>query len=99
MTFVSSRDPPSAQPTNGVVCPHCGHELSMFAEPIADRAENVASKVADAVGSWWFLLVLITVSGGWIVVNLLGARASARRRGLAVNPRGCLVSRSTSVTG
>ena len=78
---MSSPGPPSAPPTDpdpretgdahGVVCPHCGHELSMFAEPMADRAETVASKVADAVGSWWFLLVLIMVSSGWIVVNLV----------------------------
>jgi uncharacterized membrane protein len=78
---MSSPDPPSAPPTDpdpqetgdphGVLCPHCGHELSMFAEPIADRAETVASKVADAVGSWWFLLVLIVASIGWIVVNLV----------------------------
>ena len=64
-------DPRETDDAHGVVCPHCGHELSMFAEPMADRAETVAGKVADAVGSWWFLLVLIMVSSGWIVVNLV----------------------------
>ncbi len=54
-----------------VTCPQCGHELSMFEEPPTDRAEHLAARVADAVGTWWFLTGLVLLILGWLVVNLI----------------------------
>lgn len=52
------------------MCPHCGHALSDFDEPSADRAEQLAATIAAMVGTWWFLAGLVAVIIGWITVNL-----------------------------
>lgn len=53
-------------------CPNCGHELSMYTEPHgASRAENVAARLADFFGSWFFLLFLAVAIIAWLAVNLV----------------------------
>ena len=53
-------------------CPNCGHELSMYTEPAgASRAENVAARLANFFGSWWFLLFLAVAIIVWLAVNLV----------------------------
>lgn len=41
----------------------------MYMELETDRAETVAARIADAVGSWWTLLVILLLIAGWIAVN------------------------------
>ena len=56
---------------NGVVCPNCGHELSMFMELEVARPERIATAVATAVGSWRFLVVLFMSIIVWLTANVL----------------------------
>lgn len=70
-TAVPSADRHARAGAEVITCPHCGHELSMFEEPPADRAEQLAARVADAVGTWWFLMGLLLLILGWLVVNLV----------------------------
>ena len=52
-----------------LVCPRCGHELSMYVEPAPDRAEALAARVAGIVGSWRFVGALLLSIIVWLVVN------------------------------
>lgn len=52
-------------------CPYCGHVLSSFDEPVPDRSELLAARVAAVVGSWGFLVVVLLVILGWLGLNLL----------------------------
>ncbi|WP_275003308.1 DUF1003 domain-containing protein [Promicromonospora iranensis] len=61
-------DERDASAGSAVVCPRCGHELSMYEEPAMTRGEAVASKLARAFGTWHFLLVLLV-----LVLGALGA--------------------------
>lgn len=54
-----------------VACPHCGHELSMFMELEVARPERIATAVANAVGSWRFLVVLLVAVVVWLTVNIV----------------------------
>jgi len=54
-----------------VVCPNCGHELSMFMELEITRPERVATAVANAVGSWRFLVVLLVAIVVWLTANIV----------------------------
>jgi len=62
---------PHRRSENTVVCPNCGHELSMFMEPETTRPERIATAVATAVGSWRFLVVLIIGIVVWLTVNVI----------------------------
>lgn len=55
----------------GVICPNCGHELSMFMELRITRPERIATAVATAVGSWRFLVVLMICIVVWLTVNII----------------------------
>lgn len=60
------------QDRQSFACPNCGHELSMYTEPDgAGRAENVAARLADFFGSWFFLLFLALAIVAWLVVNVV----------------------------
>lgn len=50
-------------------CPHCGHELSMFTETRSNRAERIAVRCADVVGSWPYLLFLLLAIVTWCLTN------------------------------
>ena len=52
-------------------CPSCGHHLSMFAEAEPTPGERRATRVADAVASWRFPVVLVVLIAAWVVVNLI----------------------------
>lgn len=62
---------PRRHSEGGVVCPNCGHELSMFMELRITRPERVATAVATAVGSWRFLVVLMISIVVWLTVNII----------------------------
>ena len=57
--------------STGVVCPNCGHELSMFMELEITRPERIATKIAHAFGSWRFVVVLIVGIIVWLTVNIV----------------------------
>lgn len=57
--------PLSASTAEGPVCPQCGHELSMYEELRDNRGDRVASVIADAMGSWPFLLTLTAVAASF----------------------------------
>ena len=62
---------PRLSSSNTVVCPHCGHELSMFMELETTRPERIAAAVANAVGTWRFLVVLLVAIVVWLIVNVV----------------------------
>jgi uncharacterized membrane protein len=37
----------------------------------SSRAETAAARIADAVGSWWSLVVILLAIGGWLGVNAI----------------------------
>jgi len=55
----------------GVICPNCGHELSMFMELEITRPERIATKIANAFGSWRFVVVLILGIVVWLTANII----------------------------
>src|SRR6476620_4537709 len=55
----------------GVVCPNCGHELSMFMELEITRPERIATKIANAFGSWRFVVVLTVAIIVWLTANII----------------------------
>ena len=55
----------------GVVCPNCGHELSMFMELEITRPERIATKIANAFGSWRFVVVLMMGIIVWLTANII----------------------------
>lgn len=57
-------------PDAALVCPRCGHALSQFMEPTVTRANRAAGRVADAMGSWRFIVALCIVTVGYVVVAL-----------------------------
>ena len=62
---------PHIHSAGSVVCPNCGHELSMFMELEITRPERIATAVANAVGSWRFLVVLMAAIVVWLVANIV----------------------------
>ena len=52
-------------------CPQCGHQLSMFVVPEADRGERVASMITDRVATWWFPSILLFGVVGWGLVSVV----------------------------
>jgi uncharacterized membrane protein len=62
---------PDRHSEGGVICPNCGHELSMFMEPTITRPERIATAVATAVGSWRFLVVLLIGIIVWLTANVI----------------------------
>ncbi len=53
-------------------CPACGHELSMFEEDDEmGRGEQLATRIADGVASWWFAGTVLTLIAIWVVVNVV----------------------------
>lgn len=52
-----------------VVCPACGHALSMFTEPSVTPPERVATRMAVLFGSWRFLVVLVAAVAAWVAAN------------------------------
>lgn len=62
MPHVQSAGPPQ--------CPACGHDLSMFAEPPDPAPDRFASVIADVMGSWYFLLVLVLGTAAFSAVCL-----------------------------
>ena len=55
----------------GIVCPNCGHELSMFMELESTRPERIATKIANAFGSWRFVVILIVAIIVWLAANII----------------------------
>ena len=55
----------------GVVCPNCGHQLSMFMELEITRPERIATKIANAFGSWRFVVILIVGIIVWLAANII----------------------------
>ncbi len=53
-----------------VICPACGHALSMFTEPSATPPERVATRMATMFGSWRFLVVLVVAVLTWLAVSI-----------------------------
>lgn len=66
----SESDEVGTRAAGAVICPSCGHELSMYEEPAMTRGEAVASKLASAFGTWHYLVVLLV-----LVLGTLGASA------------------------
>lgn len=64
----SESDEAGARAAGAVICPRCGHELSMYEEPAIRRGEGVAGKLASAFGTWHYLVVLLV-----LVLGTLGA--------------------------
>lgn len=62
---------PHSHSADSVVCPNCGHELSMFMELEVTRPERIATAVANAVGSWRFLVVLMGAIVVWLAANIV----------------------------
>jgi len=62
---------PHGRSARGVVCPNCGHELSMFMELEITRPERFATAIATAVGSWRFLVVLLVGIIVWLTANII----------------------------
>ena len=58
------------EPTAAVVCPACGHMLSMFTEPAVTLPERIASQMAAFFGSWRFLVLLVVSATTWVTVNV-----------------------------
>lgn len=59
-----------------IICPQCGHELSLFMEAQDSRADRAAQRLADALASWRFIALLSMVAVLYIVLevfNPLGA--------------------------
>lgn len=54
-----------------MLCPNCGHELSMFSEPEPDRGERVAGRVSDRLATWWFPTGLVAAIVVWLVINVI----------------------------
>lgn len=54
-----------------VVCPACGHMLSMFTEPEVTAPERIASQMAAFFGSWRFLVLLVVSVVVWVTVNVI----------------------------
>lgn len=61
---------PSLGPVEALTCPACGHVLSMYTEPTAGVPERVATRIADAFGSWRFLVVMSAAVLVWILANV-----------------------------
>ena len=55
----------------GIVCPNCGHELSMFMELEITRPEHIATKIANAFGSWRFVVILVVGIIVWLTANII----------------------------
>lgn len=53
-----------------ITCPRCGHHLSLYMEPADSRASKAAGRLADAMGSWRFLVVLCLVTVVYISVTI-----------------------------
>jgi len=60
--------PESGERTARAVCPQCGHPLSMFDEPDESRADTLAARIADGIGSWRFLVALVVLIVAYVVV-------------------------------
>jgi len=54
-----------------VVCPACGHMLSMFTEPEVTVPERIASQMAALFGSWRFLVLLVVSAVTWVAANVI----------------------------
>ncbi len=54
----------------GVSCPSCGHALSMFEEPEPEAGEQLATRVAAVVASWWFPVGLFIAIITWLTINI-----------------------------
>ena len=62
---------PHRHSANSVVCPNCGHDLSMFMELEITRPERIATKIANAFGSWRFVVVLMMGILVWLTANII----------------------------
>lgn len=60
----------------GIVCPNCGHELSMFMELEITRPERIATKIANACGSWRFVVLLMVGIIVWLTANIISQSLS-----------------------
>lgn len=54
-----------------VVCPACGHMLSMFTEPEVTVPERIASQMAALFGSWRFLVLMVVSVVVWVTANVI----------------------------
>ena len=45
-----------------IACPMCGHQLSLYMEPAESRWSQTAGRLADAMGSWRFVIALCLVT-------------------------------------
>lgn len=52
-------------------CPSCGHHLSMYHAPEPTKGEDVATRVAARVATWWFPTAILVAVGIWAVVNVV----------------------------
>lgn len=59
------------QAVRPVVCPACGHALSMFTEPSVTPPERVATRMAVLFGSWRFLVVLVAAVAAWVTAHVV----------------------------
>ena len=45
-----------------ISCPMCGHQISLYMETAESRASRAAGRLADAMGSWRFMVALCLVT-------------------------------------
>ena len=77
--------------TGAVVCPQCGHPLSMYNEPDESPADTLAAKIADGIGSWRFLAALMMVIVVYVVV-LVAMRPFAEDNAVLFNYLGVVLT-------
>lgn len=56
----------AAHAPSAIACPRCGHQLSVYTEPAESSANRTAGRVADAMGSWRFLVALSLMTLAYI---------------------------------
>jgi uncharacterized membrane protein len=49
-----------------IICPSCGHELSMWHAPEPSRGERYAMRLAQRVASWGFVLAVLLLIAAWV---------------------------------
>lgn len=83
------------QPTSGteveplhapstIACPRCGHQLSLYTEPAESHANRTAGRLADAMGSWWFVVALSVVTLVYISATI-AMRSSGTETAIVLN--------------
>ncbi|MGJ9423627.1 DUF1003 domain-containing protein [Aeromicrobium sp. CF3.5] len=66
----AAMDSDQAHGMGSIICPQCGHELSLFMETPESRANRSAQRLADALASWRFIALLSLVAVLYVVIVL-----------------------------